>query len=240
MRAKTMLTNLALDPGDAYANTLTICRQPLRRMLLAPDLATGLNGHDPSRIIREAHAIAPAHDALGGMIAADVATILPDDFLVKVDRASMANGLEVRPPFLDHKLLELAASIPSRFKIHRRETKWILKQTFGRQLPESAVSRRKQGFEMPVDAWLRGPLRDMFDASVLKSSARVSGLIRQDTARKLYGAHLAGSGRHGNELWMLLVLAKWADRYLRPAATTGQNSNAPGEADTRRPAAVRI
>jgi asparagine synthase (glutamine-hydrolysing) len=239
MRAKTMLTNLALDPGDAYANTLAICRQPLRRTLLAPELAAGLNGHDPSRIIREAHAGAPTDDALGGMIAADVATILPDDFLVKVDRASMANGLEVRPPFLDHKLLELAARIPSRFKIRRRETKWILKQTFGRQLPESAVSRRKQGFEMPVDAWLRGPLRDMFDASVLKSSARVSGLIHQDTARKLYSAHLAGSGRHGNELWALLVLAKWADRYLGHAATTAQNCNARREADPRRPAAVR-
>ncbi len=130
LRAKTALSNLALDAGPAYANTLTLCRQPLRRRLMAPDLAAGLNGHRPERLIWESYATAPAGDALAGMIAADVGVVLPDDFLVKVDRASMAHGLEVRPPLVDHELLELAARIPSRWKVQGGQTKWILKQAY--------------------------------------------------------------------------------------------------------------
>jgi len=219
LRAKTLLTNLALDAGPAYANTLSLCRQPLRRRLLAPDLAARLNGHDPEALVRAGHATAFAGDPLGGMIAADVATILPDDFLVKVDRASMAHGLEVRPPLLDHEFLELAARVPSRWKVRQGETKWIFKQVCARRLPADLVQRPKQGFDVPIDTWLRGPLRDMFEAAVLEPSARVANLVDQVRIRKLYSAHLAGTGRHGGVLWALLVLARWADRYLTSTAS---------------------
>ena len=148
------------------------------------------------------------------MIAADVATVLPDDFLVKTDRASMAHGLEMRPPLLDHELLELAARIPSRCKIHRGQTKWIFKQAYSGQLPADLLHRRKQGFELPIDAWLKGPLRPMFEDCVLNRQAKVSSLIDQDVARGLFRAHGNGIGRHGNILWSLLVLARWAERYL--------------------------
>lgn len=216
LRAKTALTNLSLDAAAAYANTLSICRPPLRRQLMAPDIARCLNGHDPGRVIRESYSTAQPDDALAGMISADVATILPDDFLVKVDRASMANSLEVRPPLLDHKLLELAARIPSQFKMRDGESKWIFKRTMEKELPATSVSRRKQGFEIPIDAWLRGPLREMFEASVLAPGARGSELINTDVARGLFRSHLAGVGRHGHSLWSLLVLARWANRYLSP------------------------
>ncbi len=151
LRAKTALSNLSLDAGPAYANTLTLCRQPLRRRLMAPDLAAGLNGHVPEQLIWESYATAPPDDALAGMIAADTATILPDDFLVKVDRASMAHGLEVRPPLVDHELMELAARIPSRWKIHGGQTKWILKQ---------AAAGVIAGFDPPAEKTrLRDPHR---------------------------------------------------------------------------------
>jgi asparagine synthase (glutamine-hydrolysing) len=165
------------------------------------------------------------------MIAADVATLLPDDYLVKVDRASMANGLEVRPPLLDHELLELAARIPSCWKVHKGQTKWLFKETYRPQLPPAVVDRPKRGFEMPIDAWLRGPLRDVFEAAVLAPQARVGGLVDQGLARMLYRSHLRGTGRHGGVLWSLLVLAHWAARYLGPstaepsAARTGGRSN---------------
>jgi asparagine synthase (glutamine-hydrolysing) len=214
LRAKTALANLALDAAGAYANTLTICRPPMRRRLMAPDLAAGLNGHAPERIIRDGYETAPSGDALAGMIAADTATVLPDDFLVKVDRASMAHGLEVRPPLVDHEILELAARIPSRWKVHRGQTKWILKQVARASLPETILQRKKQGFEIPIDDWLRGPLRPMFEAAVLDRDARLAGLIDQGIARRAYQSHLAGTGRQGNTLWSLLVLARWAERYL--------------------------
>ncbi len=215
LRAKTLLTNLALDPGAAYANSLTLCRQPFRRRLLSGDVRAELNGHDPARIVRAAHATAPAGDALAGMLAADTATFLPDDFLVKVDRASMAVGLEVRPPLLDHELLELTARVPSSLKIRGGETKWLFKRAFRDSLPPEILNRPKQGFELPVDAWLRGPLRPMFEEAVLSPRAALAGLVDAAEAAKLYRAHRAGVGRHGGVLWSLLVLARWADRYLR-------------------------
>jgi asparagine synthase (glutamine-hydrolysing) len=234
LRAKTVLTNLALDAGPAYANTLTVCRLPLRRRLLAPDLAAGLNGHDPEQIIRAGHAAAPADDPLAGMIAADVETILPDDFLVKVDRASMAHSLEVRPPLLDHELLELAARIPSGWKVHRGETKWILKQVCRDRLPPELIDRPKHGFDMPIDAWLRGPLREMFESAVLDRGAAVADLVHQETARRVYAAHRARRGRHGNVLWSLLILARWAEKYLR----TSPPPAACGLADPAKPQAA--
>src|SRR5207253_2795108 len=98
-------------------------------------LVAGLNGNRPEEVVRVPHAAAPAADPLAGMIAADVATLLPDDYLVKVDRASMANGLEVRPPLLDHELLELTARLPSRWKVRNGETKWLFKQAYQDRLP---------------------------------------------------------------------------------------------------------
>jgi asparagine synthase (glutamine-hydrolysing) len=150
------------------------------------------------------------------MIAADMATLLPDDYLVKVDRASMAHGLEVRPPLLDHELMELAARIPSNLKIHRGETKWVLKRACGDLLPRGALSRPKRGFEIPVDIWLRGPLRPMFEALVLDARAGGHELIDRATALRLYRAHLSGAGRYGGILWGLLVLACWTEAYLGP------------------------
>jgi asparagine synthase (glutamine-hydrolysing) len=214
LRAKTRLTNLALDSHAAYANTLTICREPLRRRLLADPVARELNGHRPEDVIRAACAAGPNDDVLGTMMAADVHTLLPDDFLVKVDRASMAHGLEVRPPLLDHELLELSARIPSRYKVRERETKWILKEAFAKRLPAEIVRRAKHGFEMPIDKWLRGPLREAFHDGVLQQGALVADLIDQSTASKLYDAHRRGVGRHGAALWSLLILARWAENYM--------------------------
>jgi asparagine synthase (glutamine-hydrolysing) len=229
LRAKTLLTNLALDDAAAYANTLSICRRPLRRTLLAPDLAASLNGHDPERVVREGYAAGGPADPLGGMIAADVAVVLPDDFLVKVDRASMAHGLEVRPPLLDHELLEMAARIPSHWKIRGGQTKWIFKQAYSDRLPGETVWGPKHGFDVPVDAWLRGPLREMFEAEVLDARARVADLIDRSVARRLYRAHAAGVGRHGAALWSLLILARWAERYLATQGGSGSRPEGVGE-----------
>ena len=217
LRAKTMLTNLSLEAGPAYANTLTLCRQPLRRRLIGADLRGTLNGHDPGSWLRESFATAPQSDVLGGMIAADVAVILPDDFLVKVDRASMAHGLEVRPPLVDHELMELAARIPSRWKVRDGETKWILKQAFKDVLPDGILRRPKHGFEIPIETWLRGPLRPMFESAVLDPKAPISALIDQRVAQQIYTSHLTGTSRLGNVLWSLLVLAKWSNRYIGQA-----------------------
>ncbi len=217
LRLKSALTNLSLDADAAYANTLTLCRQPGRSQLLSADVLHELCGHDSQRIARESFARAGQAgtlDVLAGMIAADMGTLLPDDYLVKVDRASMANGLEVRPPLLDHEFLELCARLPSRWKIRDGETKWLLRELSRDVLPDSIRNRPKQGFEVPLDAWFRGPLRGMFSDLVLSPNAAVSNLINPREARRVFDAHQRGTGRHGTVLWMLLSLSAWAERYL--------------------------
>jgi asparagine synthase (glutamine-hydrolysing) len=218
LRAKTLLTNLALDDAAAYANTISLCRLPIRRRLLSGDLVAELDGYRPERRIEQHYTTAPCNDPLAGMITTDVNTLLPDDFLMKVDRASMSCGLEVRPPLVDHELLELAARIPSTYKIRHGQTKWLFKQTYQHRLPEGLAGRAKQGFEIPIDRWLRGPLAEMFRAAVLDPKSRVRDLVSQATARQLFDAHGAGRGRHGQVLWSVLVLARWAERYLGPSA----------------------
>ena len=150
---------------------------------------------------------------MAGMIAADVNTLLPDDFLVKVDRASMACGLEVRPPLVDHEFLELSAGMPSSLKVHRGETKWVLKQAYADDLPPGITTRAKHGFEIPVNQWLRGPLRQIVESAVLVTGGSLEGLVDVRAARTAYRQHLTGSGLHGSTLWTLLVLARWVERY---------------------------
>jgi asparagine synthase (glutamine-hydrolysing) len=214
LRMKTALTNLSLDDSLAYSNTISICRLPLRRELLHPDLRGGLNGHRPEHRVVRAFG-RPAGSPLSGMIAADVDLLLPDDFLTKVDRASMAVGLEVRPPLVDHEFLEFTARIPASLKVRSGETKWLFKKLCDGWLPDEVVRRPKQGFDIPVDDWLRGPLREVFEASVLSNSAAVAQLIDQTCVRRTYDLHLNGRGRFGSTLWALLVLGVWADRYLK-------------------------
>ncbi|MEN6496109.1 MAG: asparagine synthase-related protein, partial [Thermoguttaceae bacterium] len=202
----------------AYANTISLCRLPIRRRLLSGVLVAEVDGYRPERRIEQHYTTAPCNDPLAGMITTDVNTLLPDDFLMKVDRASMSCGLEVRPPLVDHELLELAARIPSTYKIRHGQTKWLFKQTYQHRLPEGLAGRAKQGFEIPIDRWLRGPLAEMFRAAVLDPKSRVRDLVSQATARQLFDAHGAGRGRHGQVLWSVLVLARWAERYLGPSA----------------------
>ena len=223
LRLKTFLTNLSLSPGEAYANTLSLCRQPLRHQLLHPDVREPR--HELARAVAT-RGFSNGSDDLSGMIAADMATLLPDDYLVTGDRASMANGLEVRPPMLDHEFLELCATIPSSLKIRSSETKWLLREGAKSILPASILDRPKQGFEIPLDTWLRGPLKPIFEDAVLSSSSSVSGLIDQSVARRLFAHHAKGAGRHGSTLWSLLSLAFWADEHLsEPPAESTSNLN---------------
>lgn len=217
LRAKTLLTNLSLNEAEAYANTLTFCRLPLRHRLLSGDLQAALRQYRPEEPVVEAYrGGAGDGDALAGMLAADIHLLLPDDFLTKVDRASMSCGLEVRPPLVDHELLELAAQIPSHYKVSGGQTKWLLKKTYEHRLPEGLAWRAKQGFEIPVDAWLRGPLAERFQATVLTSQGPLPSLIERRVVRELFEAHRGRRARCGQVLWALLILTHWLERYASP------------------------
>lgn len=216
LRAKTALTNLSLDPHQAYGNTLTRCRMPLRRQLFSPGIIDQLRGNQPEALTYRGFKNGN-QDPLASMISADIATLLPDDYLVKVDRASMAYGLEVRPPLLDHELFELASRIPSKFKVNRGETKWIFKRACGDLLPQGLLDRPKQGFDVPLDAWFRGPLRELFCDTVLQPNSIAAEFLELREVRRLFERHQSGRQRNGQTLWALLVFSRWAHTFLHPS-----------------------
>jgi asparagine synthase (glutamine-hydrolysing) len=144
----------------------------------------------------------------------DTATYLPDDILQKVDRASMAFALEVRPPLLDHRLVEFAFRLPRRLRIRQGETKWLLRRVLDRYVPRDMVERPKMGFGVPLADWLRGPLRDWADD--LLNPARLGGeFIDADAAGKLWREHLSGRRNWAYALWTVLMFEAWRRRWAK-------------------------
>lgn len=138
---------------------------------------------------------------------------LSDNILAKVDRMSMAHSLEVRPPFLDHRIVEFAASLPARMKIRDRSQKYLLRKLMERRLPPAVLRRKKEGFDIPAHEWLRGPLRSLLLDTLLSENAAVAGLFRPAGLRALIDAHLERRANVGYQLWGLLILFLWLRRW---------------------------
>lgn len=215
LRAKSLLKNLRLSPAQAYRNTIRLSDETLKQHLLSESLAGRLlYRHDQDRfaaVFRNA----PRRDALAGMLAADLASVLPDQDLVRVDRAAMAKGLDVRTPLLDHELLELCARIPSKLKIRRRESKWIFRRAVEHDLPPGTLQKRRRGFRVPVDDWFRGELGDVFQDVVLRANSPIAQFVDHRVAERVLAAHRRGVS-HGRVLWALLTFAYWAEEYRTP------------------------
>ena len=145
----------------------------------------------------------------------DFQTYLPGSVLTKVDRASMARSLEVRPPFLDNDVIDYAMRLSPQYKVRGRTTKWILKQAAGAYLPREIIFRRKQGFSVPLARWLRGPLRSRAAEAVAGAEA-----IDGATARSLLAAHMSAREDHSKTLWSLIVFDSW-QRRLRACRAEG-------------------
>ena len=156
----------------------------------------------------ERRAALPVADATRRAQLLDLALYLPDDLLVKVDIASMANSLEVRAPFLDRSLVEYALQLPTSLMIRGKRRKWVLRKAFADTLPPENLARRKQGFGVPIGRWLRQELRPLLDEVVLSNSALERGYLRPHAVRTMVAEHLAGVD-HSHRLWSLLVLELW-------------------------------
>lgn len=165
-----------------------------------------------------------AGDVVRRMLAADCQEWLPDNLLERGDRMSMAASLELRPPFLDHRLVELAFSLPSRLKVRGRTTKWVVKEVARRHLPPEIVDRRKVGFRVPLDAWFRGELESMAWDLLTSSNSIVSSLMDSRPVRQLLERHRSGRANEEMRIWTLLCLEVWHDVFFRGAGFGAQQA----------------
>ena len=144
----------------------------------------------------------------------DIMTYLPNDLLVKVDIATMANSLEARSPFLDHHVIEFAASLPEKYKLRGLTTKYLLKQVLRKLLPAENLDRRKMGFGVPIGHWFRGQLQPFLRETLLADASLKRGLFRPEVVKRLVELHTRGERDFSHQLWTLLMLELWFQRFI--------------------------
>jgi asparagine synthase (glutamine-hydrolysing) len=221
LRARYLLQNLGTTAERAYFWDLCVFRPDERAALLTPELRAAAAGHDPFDAFARHFERARGLDPLSRVLYVDLKTWLASDILVKVDRMSMATSLEVRAPLLDHHVIELAARVPSELKYRGATSKYLLKRHLDGRVPRSAVHRPKQGFELPVAAWLRGALRPMAGDLLLGPRAAARGHVRPERVRRLWDRHQRGIADHSPQLWALLVLELWQRTFVDQPAGAG-------------------
>jgi len=192
---------MPVESRDFYMRLISLCFEPSKISGAAEqdiELAAG------------------AEERLGSLLGAtqlrDTMVYLPDDILQKVDRASMAVSLEVRPPLLDHRIVEFCWCLPNRFKVRNGESKWLLRQVLEKYVPRKLFERPKMGFSVPVADWLRGPLRE-WSADLLAPGKFGGGLLNAAEASRLYQDFLAGRGVSAHAIWTLLMFESWRRKW---------------------------
>jgi asparagine synthase (glutamine-hydrolysing) len=209
-RGKATLQNLARSPVEAYFRSVSAFAPELKQRVLDRDLLATLKSYDTLDLFRHYYERANTEDPLSRIQYLDIKTYLPDDILVKVDRASMAHSLEVRAPILDHKLMELAASIPSALKLKGINGKYIFKRALKDVLPEQVLQRPKMGFAVPLARWFRSDLKELA-YSIIFSQA--GGCLNEAAVEHIWKDHQRGFRNRSTELWTLLMFCLWQRQF---------------------------
>ncbi len=170
-----------------------------------------INGYEPATFLTDNAPSIPGLSDVQRMMALDMLTYLPDDILVKVDRAAMGVSLETRVPFLDHRVIELAWRLPQSMKLREGETKWALRQVLYRYVPKELIERPKMGFGVPIDEWLRGPLREWAESLLDESRMRNEGYFLPKLVRRKWKEHLSGQRNWQYHLWDVLMFQSWLE-----------------------------
>lgn len=224
LRARRFVQSANADPLKRHRNITSLFSKLEREALYSSDWKSRIFQCYPDPFT-EHFANSNAKSDLHKLLYLDTSTLLADDYLVKDDRMSMAASLELRVPFLDHTLVEFAASLPPHFKLRGFTTKYILKKAARDILPHSIIRRQKHGFEIPIARWIKTELRDSVDDLLFSSRSRSRGLLDTTTVKGILKAHISGQNNFSHQIWALMALEIWFRIYMD--TTTSNNFKTP-------------
>jgi asparagine synthase (glutamine-hydrolysing) len=202
--------------GDEAARRagLLLLDDPQKNALYSPRMCKTVAEASTESLIRDALSHCCSTDPVNRALFVDIETLLPDQVLAFVDRLSMAHSVEVRPPFLDHRLVQFVANLPGRMKIKAGRVKHILKEAVSELLPDELLARPKEGFVMPINEWLIGSLSDYVRATLAPERLRRHGLFRPEAVGQLLNTHYSGAANRSNQIWNLMMLQLWWEQYI--------------------------
>ncbi len=213
-RWKRFLEGLAHSQAHRHLEWVCIYNEARRGALYSDEFVHQLSDHDPVAFLEQAYARVERRDLVTAASLVDLLTYLPCDLMAKTDTASMAHGLECRQPYLDHRLVELAAAIPASLKLRGARGKQILIQAFADLLPPRIQRRSKMGFGVPLDHWFRHELRSLASDILLDPRTLARGYFRPEAVRRMLEQHLACQFDHSARLWSLLFFELWQRRWI--------------------------
>ena len=212
--AKRFVRAAELSKTDRYFRWVTAFDQPAKKEIYTDEFASSVSGLRASRILDQWFSKANGSGILDASLLTDQMTYLPNDLLVKVDIATMANSLEARSPFLDHKVIEFAASLPAGMKMSGLQTKSLLKKVAARLVPREVIYRRKMGFGVPIGKWFRGEMKDFVRQVLLSDRAMGRGIIKPEVLKRYVDEHVNAERDHSFQLWAFLMLELWYQRFI--------------------------
>lgn len=212
--AKRLLEVVSLPRVDRYTHWMSVFNEETKQPLYSDSFRRQTQQADATGLLAEWFKRANGIGILDAMLLTDQMTYLPNDLLVKVDIATMAVSLEARSPFLDHHVIEFAASLPQDLKLRRLTSKYLLKKVLRKLLPSENLNRRKMGFGVPIGHWFRGKMQPFLREVVLSEKAMRRGLFKPEAVRQLIELHTRGERDYSHQLWTLLMLELWFNRFI--------------------------
>ena len=210
VRGKTTFQALARTASEAYRHGVSICGDDIKQQLFSRELLKTLNGYSAQAVFDDILEGKEFSDPMRMVQYLDFRSYLPGDILTKVDRASMAHGLEVRVPLLDYQFVEWVAKLPTSVKRAKGEPKYALKEALLPYLPREVLFREKMGFAVPLDVWFRSSLKEEMGRTVAGERLKDSGFFRPEMLDRMVKDHASGRRNYSAPLWSLLMF----DRFL--------------------------
>ena len=243
MKGRRFLRHLALEGADRYVDAQMLFHEDERPHLFREEALDQIESHSRLKPASTSSVGAgfsrPGSDWLSDIQYRDLNHYLPLDILTKVDRMTMAHSLEARPPLLDHRLVEFAATIPSRFRLRDGTTKYLFKQAMRGLLPDSIIDRQKHGFAVPIAQWFRGELAGFARDVLLSKTCRERGIFEPRYLSRLL--QLNERGRNLDlQLWTILSFELWCRRFLDAAPTQAAQLPTPNVTTSKKALGVGV